>query len=125
MKRILLIAALVIAGCATNPVSIAKTNEQRAYAAYGTFTALEERGAVLISLSTVPVNAKLAIQKADKKAKPIADTVLELARTVTRIRVQVEAGAEPVDKLNIANANLVTWLNQLLPLIDKLKGEMK
>lgn len=116
-KAFVLLAVLTLAACASNPFSVAKTTEQKAYASYGTFVVMEQQGAKLIEDATVPVAVKRAIQRADAKAKPAADQ-LKLA-VDQYLSIQRDLSASP-DKKQEAAANLSKWYTNAKPTVECL-----
>lgn len=69
-------------GCASNPVALAQTPLQKAYALYGEFVIVEEQAAALKSAGTLTGKTLLAIQQADARVKPVADSLLVAIREV-------------------------------------------
>ena len=121
---IILAAVSVLTGCGSlrqyNPVSYAETPEQRAYAVYGSFTVAEEQGAVLIQDASVSDSIKLSIQRADAKAKPIADKTLAAADAVALARRDLALGTSTEEKLKIFSDNLANWYTTFVPLVNDL-----
>ena len=103
-----------------NPVSKAETTEQRAYATYGTFVIFEEKAAELVESGTLPDDIALAIIDADERAKGVADSLLDATWEFIRIRNQLAAGETTQEQLDIAVANLDSWINRAVPLINGL-----
>jgi len=115
------VAALVtLHGCVANPLAAAKTIDQKAYALYGTFMAFEEVGATIVQAPAVPEVVKAAIRKADRIAKPVADSLLSALKQYVVIQQQLAVGATTNDKLAIATANLEKWVRDAEPLIQDL-----
>ncbi len=119
---LMLVALISLSSCAslTAPIEAAETVEQKAFAVYGTFTIFEEAGADIVENESIPRKIRAAIQTADGKAKPVIDRLLETAMEAQRIRLQVQAGGNTVERLNIATANLQNWITRAGPLIDQL-----
>jgi len=106
-------ACLIMHGCATTPLSVAKDPSQKAFAAYGTFVVFEEAGASLIASPAISASVKSAIRIADSKAKPSADALLKAAQDYIAAEQQVAAGAaNGQNALATATANLATWTTQ-------------
>lgn len=116
-KAFVLIALLTLAACASNPFSVAKSTEQKAYATYGTFVVMEQQGAALIGDATVPAAVKRAIQRADAKAKPTADQLVVAVNQY--LAIQRELAASP-DKKKAAADNLAKWYTQAKPTVECL-----
>lgn len=120
-KIVLLGAAALITGCGSlNPLASARTLEQKSYAAYGSFVIFEEQGAKLIQSAEVPNGVKRAIQDADRRAKPAADSLKAAADSVIAAKRQVEAGTSDKEKLRIAASNLSKWYADAAPKIKCL-----
>jgi hypothetical protein len=117
VRSLLLGAVLLLAACASNPFSSAKTIEQKAFASYGTFVVAEEVGARVMGDTGVPASVKRAIQRADAKAKPTAD---QLKKTLDEyISIRDDLKASP-DKKKAAAANLAKWYTDAKPVVDCL-----
>lgn len=70
-------AFTVMGGCAPNPVTTAKTLEQKAFATYGSFQIVEEQAAVLTERANpTPEAVKRVIRGADAQTKPVMDALL-------------------------------------------------
>lgn len=127
---VLLLALVAIAslpGCATvsAPTKAAETVEQKAFAVYGTFVIFEEAGADIVENTSLPLDVRRAVQNTDRTAKPVADALVAAALEAQRIRLQVEAGANTVERLDIATANLERWIARAGPLIDNLVAAVR
>lgn len=64
----------------------AETLEQRAFSLYGTFTVIEERAALVVTDRRIPKATRQRIQQLDRIAKPAADSMIALARNLSRAR---------------------------------------
>jgi hypothetical protein len=77
----LALAAVLVAwacvGCANNPVSLAQTAPQKAYALYGEFVIFEEQAAALKQSGALSGDTLVQVQRADNIAKPTADHLLK------------------------------------------------
>lgn len=87
--------ATLLAACQgfPNPFKSAETSEQKAFALYGTFVAVEELAADLVENPDVPDSVKEEIRDLDAAVKPLADRVQSSAQLVARLRLEAE-GAE-------------------------------
>lgn len=126
----MLIALLVLSalpGCATvsAPVDAAETVEQKAFALYGTFVVFEELGATIVENRAIPLDVRRAIQSADQRAKPLADGLLDATFEVQSIRLQLEAGTNTVERLDIATAELENWVTRAGPVIARLVAAVR
>ncbi len=113
------VALLFMQGCATitAPYRAAETAEQKAFALYGTFVVFEERGAAVINDQRIDIDIRRAIQRADLAAKPVADSTIEAALEVQRIREQLDTDE---DKLVTVTRNLEGWVDRFEPLVTNL-----
>lgn len=97
MLGVAMVPVAILGGCGTvqeaNAVATADTLEQRAFALYGTFVVLEEQAAVLVRDKHLPKEARKAIQRADKIAKPLADRLRGLAVQLNAARMAYNAAA--------------------------------
>lgn len=118
-------AAALIVACQTNPVATAQTPAQKAYATYGVFAIAETQAAELVANPVLPPAVGKALRDADAKAKPAIDSLLAALREYNTVKKAVDAGTTTADKLNIVNANLVTWIAQAQPLVDDLVNAVK
>lgn len=128
MKKFLIVGALIslLSACGTtNPLRAAETDEQKAFAGYGTFVIYEEGAAKLFQDPSTPDAVKTGLTQADAITKPAADNLLDAAIQITGIKVLLKEGDTTEDKLNIASANLQRWLEEAIPLINKFKGLVK
>jgi len=108
-----------------NPIRAAETSEQRAYAAYGTFVIFQEMAADLVEQPSIPRNAKLAIVKAEERAKPVADSLLEAYVEFIRVKAEFQAGDTSQDALITAATRLDDWVTRLAPLVNELLRTIK
>lgn len=113
-------------GCAgTNPIAAAETNEQRAYAAYGTFVIMQEKAADIVEGTDIPRGAKLRVIGAEERAKPIADSLLDAYTEYLVIRAEYEAGQTSEERFITAANSLDNWVTQLVPLLNELIRNIK
>ncbi len=116
---------LLLGACAGNPLSFAKTTEQRAWALYGTYVVHQEQAAALVQNPAVPEDVKARIRAADKVAHPIAEALFESASAVIETRRLVEAGSLPPEELAAANRKLseayVSAAQALVTVINMVK----
>jgi hypothetical protein len=79
--------AVLVAGCAPlqKPFQTAETPQQKAYALYGTFVAVEEQVAEVVSTNEIDEDILQVIKQADLIAKLTADTMLETARKLNTL----------------------------------------
>lgn len=117
----MLVIMLVLQACAaSNPMAKAETVEQRAFAAYGTFVIFEEQAAKLISSGELSNSVVRAIGRADARAKPVADSLLDATLEFAQIRAEFEAGGTGEARFVSAMNELNGWVERALPLINNL-----
>ena len=124
---------VALAACAGNPVRLAQTNQTRAYALLGEYMIVQATvadtlcGPALIG-NTCPGNAAIPenvvrhVQALDARATPIAKSLAAAALAAARALDELAAGTGSVEKVNIANANLLRWITELQPLIEQLRA---
>lgn len=105
-----LLVLAICFGCQSNPVTVAKTPLQKAYAVYGEFVIAEETAQALIYTKTTPPSIVVGIKRADALAKPSADALLKATLDVLDATREINAGTGSQDKLNIVQTNLAQWL---------------
>ena len=122
----LLVILFALQACAgTNPVAMAETTEQRAFATYGTFVIIEEQAAKLVSSGQISDSAIRAIGRADAQAKPVADSLLDVTLEFTVIRIEYEAGGTGEEKFVRSMNELNGWVERARPLIANLISAVK
>lgn len=123
----IVVAVTVLAhGCASsNPVAAASDTPQRAYALYGTFVVVEEQAARLMPDPNISASVKNTIRRADARAKPSADALLQALLQYEHVVAQVKAGQTTTDMIAIADQNLATWVTQTTQDIQTLIGAVK
>lgn len=122
----LLVIMIGLQACAaSNPISKAETTEQRAFATYGTFVIIEEQAAKLVSSGELTRSAVIAIGRADERAKPVADTLLDATLEFTVMRIEYESGGTGEQKFVSAMNELDGWVTRARPLIANLISAVK
>lgn len=118
---ILLVAVSLSTGCASiNPITSAKTLEQKVYATYGSFIVFEVQASQLVSSPDVPPEVKDLIKQADAIAKPAADAMFDAAVELIKIKADLAAGQTTDEKVLIATQNLNRWYLEAEPKITQL-----
>jgi len=127
VRMYLLIATMfLLQACGSaNAIKQAETVEQRAYAAYGQFTIVEEQAAKLVSSGVLTNSQVIAIGRADEAAKKVADPMIELTLEFEQIRAEYESGGVGEVRFVNAMSNLNGWVERLLPLIANLQSAKK
>lgn len=122
----LMLWLFALAGCqSANPVRVAETPEQRAYAAYGTFVIAQETAADLVEDASIPDGVRLRIISAEERAKPVADSLLDAYTEFLIVRAEFNAGDTSERRLVIAAESLDDWVTQLAPLVAELFRNIK
>jgi hypothetical protein len=125
---ILIVLALYqLTGCQSNPLTVAQDPLQKAYALYGEFVIVEEQAAALRANGTLAGTSLATVQRLDAKAKPSADALLKAVLDYESIAAQVKTGTSSADKLNLAKANVQSWVNtatnDITALVNAVKGQ--
>lgn len=124
------VGAMTLAGCSTvqqvNAVAAAETLEQRAFALYGSYVTLQERGAEIVRDRSVSKSVRKAIQAADRIAHPAAQAVLQGVREVAATRKALDAipagedTEQAVQRVRVVTAALQRSVTTLGPRIEAL-----
>jgi len=123
---LLLVVMLALHACGSaNPLARAETVEQKAYAAYGTFVIIEEQAAKAVSSGELSRSAVVRIGDADRRAKPVADSLLEATLEFELIRDEYEESGMGEERLIAAINSLNDWVTRLTPLINNLAASVK
>ena len=86
-------AALHLGPQIANPISAAQTNDQRAYALIASYGALIETATTLVRDPGVPLEAKLALGRAEAAATPAVQTLEAAFAGYMRARFAFEAAS--------------------------------
>lgn len=123
---LLILNALFLSACqSANPIAAAETDEQRAYAAYGTFVIFQEKAADLAEDANIPRGARLRIISAEERARPVAESLLEAYVEFITIRAEFDAGETTEARLVTAANSLNNWVTRLAPLVNELVRNIK
>jgi len=100
---LLFVGVFALAACDTIFQNVPETLDQKAFALYGSFVAVEEVAANIVENPATPDGVVNAIAATDRVAKPLADTMVAAAREVSEVRAEIEvvekAGGTPADVL--------------------------
>ena len=119
---------IFLAACTTTqPVEVAETPEQKAFAAYATYVIYSEQAAQIILDPTFPDEAKLIIQSANAVASPAVDVLLIAALAVQRARGEVAIGEDDaaLHKLDVSIKNLNAAFFEAKPKISALRSAVR
>lgn len=117
----LVVAAVLLPGCATWGVKAAQTNEQRAAALLGDFTIFQRAALKIGSDETVPVEVRQRVLDAPILLKPAVDELDTALRTYRAVALELARGTSTEEKLAIASTNLVRWITDVQPQIARLR----
>jgi len=120
------LVVVLVAACANNPVRVAQTTEQKAYALYGTFVIVEEQ-AVKLTLPTSNLNqqAKASIINAVQRAQPAIDTMLSGLEKAQKAKADFDAQRIDKPAFQVVVDNLGNWVQQAEPLVLSLTTAVK
>lgn len=123
----LMAAAALLGGCAQLGVQAAQTTEQKAAALLGDFTIFQKAALKIGGDPTVPEEVRRKVLDAPIAIKPAVDQLDEALRTYRDIALELKiGGASSTDeRLRIAAANLVTWVNRVAPQIKALRATIE
>lgn len=110
---LLMIAALAMIGCAgTNPMAVAETPLQKAYALERSYNIVLEGALDLVNDSAVPESIKEGVRATERRTTPIVDDLSEAFANYVLARAQFDAGESTQERLDIVSANLDSWIRQ-------------
>lgn len=115
-------------GCAgTNPIAVAETPEQRAFAMHGTYVIFAEKAADLAELTSLPRNVRLGLVAAEERAKPIADSLFDAWTEFLVIKAEFDAGdsGDAGARLLRASESLNDAITRLAPMLNELVRSVK
>ncbi len=121
-----LLLLIGLQGCAaSNPLAQAETVEQKAYAAYGSFVIAEEQAAKLVSSGQLTNSQKIAIGRADGRAKAIVDDLLVAVLEFEAIKAEYEEFGTGESRYIGSMNRLNNWTERLVPLINNLLAVLR
>lgn len=119
-------AALLVAwacvGCSTNPVSIAQTTPQKAYALYGEFVIFEEQAAALKQSGVLAGDPLVLVQRADNIAKPTADHLLRSVIAFEQVANTPVTDPAHAAALEALDAALIDATKDIAELVKLVRG---
>jgi hypothetical protein len=117
---------LALASCASfNPMSNARTAEQRAWALYGTYVVFQEQAAGMVKDPAVSLATKEALKRAEAASYPVAEGLFTAGQEVIAVRRQLEAGTTGAEQMDIAMRNLSEWYMRAQPLVTSLVDSVR
>lgn len=113
--------ASLFTACASTPIGVAQTLEQRAYAAYGTFVIIEEKAAELTGTSSkLSRRSQLQIINGIQSAQPVVDDLQKSLAAYETARADFEAQKIDQPAFQVVVNNLASWVKTAEPLIASL-----
>lgn len=111
----------LLGGCAALPMAKAKTLEQKAYAAYGTFVIVQEQVVELTSdASSLSPNAQLALINAVESAQPTVDALIVALAEYQTARFDFERDRIEKGAFAAVVENLDNWVTRATPIVRGL-----
>lgn len=125
---VLVALAVLLAGCPAGmgpraPFEAAQTQEQQAFALYGTFLVVKDQAARVAENPATPDAAVEAIARADLVVSPVFNALHDAAIAVLKARAEVESGA-PAETLSSALAALAAKQREAGPSLATLSSAM-
>lgn len=120
--------AMFLTACAlVQPVEVAETPAQKAYALSGTYNVLLETAAELVADPLVNEEVKVTIQLVEARTTPVVNSLDNAYANFVVEKARFDAGQSDVEKLDIATANLERWVvlaeDALLELATAIQGD--
>ena len=110
---LLLITWLLVAGCqSANPIAVAETPSQKAYAIERTYNIVLAGALDLVNDPAVSSGIKSNIRSIEKRSTPIVNELAEAFTAYTVAKAQWDAGLTTQDHLAIVAQNLDNWIKQ-------------
>lgn len=112
-SMLLLITWLFLAGCqSANPIAVAETPAQKAYAIERTYNIVLAGALDLVNDPAVSSGIKSNIRSIEKRTTPIVTELSEAFTAYTVAKAQFDAGQSSQDRLAIVAQNLANWITQ-------------
>lgn len=104
---------LALTACATSPLAIAQTPEQKYAAAKFELDAVLQAAAVFVEDQSVDAGARRSVQAAVAQSHTVYLSANDAYVKFVAAKGELAAGATPTDKVTIAAKNLERWLGDL------------
>lgn len=104
-----LVALCAIAGCASNPIAIAETPLQTAYAIEGSYNIVLEHA---VELAESNQGVREAVLRVEARTTPIVDSLSTAIADYVTARSALALGEGDEARLAVVAANLETWIAQ-------------
>ena len=112
-SMLLLITWLMLAGCqSANPIAVAETPGQKAYAIERTYNIVLAGALDLVNDPAVSQRIKSNIRSIEKRTTPIVNQLSETFTAYTVARAQFAAGQSNQERLAVVARNLDNWIIQ-------------
>lgn len=116
---------LALAGCASNPFQYAKSPLDKAHVALRSVEIVQQQILALVQDPAVQPSVKASLKVVSHDATLAAEQVGKGVVEVEAARAQLVGAETTSDRLLIANANLLTWINTLNARIAEAKAALK
>lgn len=112
-SMLLMITALAVMGCAgTNPIAVAETPAQKAYAIERSYNVVLEGALDLVNDPQVPESLKEGIRATERRTTPVIDGLAQAAKNFILAQAEISAGESSADRMVIVSENLEMWIRQ-------------
>lgn len=112
-SMLLLITWLMLAGCQTaNPIAVAETPAQKAYAIERTYNIVLAGALDLVNDPAVSPGIKSNIRSIEARTTPIVNQLSEAFTAYTVARALFDAGQSTQDRLAAVALNLSNWIDK-------------
>jgi hypothetical protein len=112
-SMLLIITWLMLTGCAaSNPIAVAETPAQKAYAIERTYNIVLAGALDLVNDPAVSQGIKSNIRSVEKRTTPIVSELSEAFTAYTVARAKFDAGQTTQDHLATVAQNLANWITQ-------------
>ena len=108
----LLVLATLAAACADNPLRVAETLEQKAYAIERSYNVILEDALVVAKDPATNTTVRRAIQSASERATPVVDSLADAAADAAIERAKLNVGQSTLEKVNVVASNLRDWIDR-------------
>lgn len=110
-SMLLIITWLALAGCASlNPIAVAETPAQKAYAVERTYNIVLEGALDLVNDPAVSSGIKSNIRSIERRTTPVIDSLSQAFTDYMVARAQLDLGETTEDRVAILAANLESWI---------------
>jgi len=110
---LLFITMLALAGCQSiNPMSIAETPAQKAYALERSYNIVLAGALDLVNDPAVPAGVKSNIRSVERRTTPIVDNLSQAFADYTVARAALSSGTGSQERIEVIAANLEGWIKQ-------------